>query len=391
MRATDNFFDRKREWSRLKDEILGTYLKPYLTKISKKGLPVVLVDCFAGKGRFDDGEPGSPQLICEAIDDIRSTRPGVDVRGLFIEKKYYRELTANISSFERCEVLPGSFEDCERSLAEFVPQDANLFLFVDPYGIKSLELDRFGRILKLRLSSVEMLLNFNTFGFLREGCRTLKIERFEAEASSDVYEHDSSGPSMSQRLDDIAGGPYWQDILRDYNAGRTDMRSAEERFAAEYVNRLRELFSFVAGIPVKYKREHLPKYRLIHATQSPHGLILMADNMSRTWRRFVNRDRGGQTALFDDIDYPDEFTGREDSLEQTILDLTESRVSLRTLLAELFAVYGIAFSESDLKKTIRSMEVAGELKVSRYPPTTGKGRITKSMNYREYGIHVEGV
>jgi len=41
MRATDNFFDRKRDWSVLKDRILAAYLKPYLAKISRRQEPIV--------------------------------------------------------------------------------------------------------------------------------------------------------------------------------------------------------------------------------------------------------------------------------------------------------------------------------------------------------------
>lgn len=72
MKATDNFFASKRTWSTLKDEILISYLRPYLAKISHTGFPIMIADCFAGKGRFDDGEPGSPILIATAIEEAYS-------------------------------------------------------------------------------------------------------------------------------------------------------------------------------------------------------------------------------------------------------------------------------------------------------------------------------
>ena len=67
MGATRDFFARKHEWSEMKDSILGAYLRPYLAKISRTRRAVRIADCFAGKGRFDDGRDGSPIIIRDAI------------------------------------------------------------------------------------------------------------------------------------------------------------------------------------------------------------------------------------------------------------------------------------------------------------------------------------
>lgn len=50
-----------------KDSVLGAYLRPYLAKISRTRRAVRIADCFAGKGRFDDGRDGSPMIIRDAI------------------------------------------------------------------------------------------------------------------------------------------------------------------------------------------------------------------------------------------------------------------------------------------------------------------------------------
>ena len=49
--AKDNtsFFERKQIWSTVKDELLGCYLKPYISKILATRHPLFYVDCFAGK------------------------------------------------------------------------------------------------------------------------------------------------------------------------------------------------------------------------------------------------------------------------------------------------------------------------------------------------------
>src|SRR6266536_6228100 len=60
-----SFFDAKRSWSVIKDRVLGNYMRPYLTKVRLLGRPIILVDCFAGEGKFGDDQPGSPLIMCE--------------------------------------------------------------------------------------------------------------------------------------------------------------------------------------------------------------------------------------------------------------------------------------------------------------------------------------
>ena len=389
MRVTDNFFGKKREWSRLKDEILATYLRPYLSKITRTGRPVLIVDCFAGKGEFDDGEPGSPLLICRAIHQATSLRPDAAIKALFIEKKYYLDLAKNVSPWTDCEVLPGAFEEHIRKLANELKAGTNMLLFVDPYGIKSLDFSLFRYLLDMDLGPIELILNFNTFGFLREGCRLLSITGFDLEEDSDVYEDDPDSPNSVERMNAIASGAYWQDILRKYRDGTIDMKTAEAQFASAYLERVHRLFEHVVEIPVKFRRHHLPKYRLIHGTQSPDGLILMADKMSRVWRNFVERDRGGQEVLFEEIDYPDMVALENYSLEADILSYTESWIGLKDLLVSLLSKYGITYSSSRVTSSIKAMEQEGALVIQRCPAKTPGGRITKSMDYRQYRITVK--
>ena len=83
-----SFFDAKRPWSKYKDLLLKFYLDPYIAKVGqlKKGgrpIPVLIVDSFAGRGRFADGSPGSPILIADAVRKWRGK--GIDVSAQFIE------------------------------------------------------------------------------------------------------------------------------------------------------------------------------------------------------------------------------------------------------------------------------------------------------------------
>ncbi len=89
MSSSKSFFEEKRTWSRIKDEVLKTYLAPYLAKVSKTKRPIIVADCFAGKGRFDNGEPGYPVIIAEAISHQLNDSPTPEIKGIFIEMEYF--------------------------------------------------------------------------------------------------------------------------------------------------------------------------------------------------------------------------------------------------------------------------------------------------------------
>ena len=388
VKATDEFFARKREWSRLKDEMLGTYLVPYLAKLGRAGRPVVIVDAFAGKGRFDDGEPGSPVIILDAIAKTRSSNPAASIKALLIEKRYYKELAKAVAEYADCRVLPGTYEAHARALAETLDRRTSVLLFVDPYGVKSLDFEYFRALAQRELESLELVLNFNTFGFLREGCRLLGIEGFDCGLDSTEYENEPGSPNSVERMNAIADGDYWQAFLQEYHEQGSDIRPAELALAQEYLHRLEGLFAHVTSIPVHERRSHLPKYRLYFGTRHPDGLILMADKMSRVWKEFVNRDRSGQGVLFEEIDFPDMSELEDYSLDDDILRLAETPTELKSMIVMLFERYGITYPESVLKARISAL-ATGEgalLRIDRYPSKTPTGRLSKTMDYGERKI-----
>ena len=388
MKATDNFFAQKRSWSKLKDEILISYLTPYLTKISYTHYPITIADCFAGKGIFDDGQLGSPLYIAQAINDfLQKNTSKVDVQGVFIEKKYIKELQKNLCSFEECRLIDSDYENW---VTMFVnanrDQRRNLLLYVDPYGIKHLPFHHFREICSLELNSFEILLNFNSFGFLREGCRLLNLRDFESNDDSDVYEQDEA--NSVPRMNAIANGSYWQELLAEYSKGAISMTAAERNFSEAYINEMKTIFRYVVNIPIKAKRSHLPKYRLIFGTNSEDGLLLVADKMSRTWTDFVERERKGQQLLFDEIDFPDATSIGLAKPEEVIWDLLSTSNDLKVLLVKLIEKYGICYSESKLKEYCKKMEKDGEIVVTRHPSRTPTGKVSSSWEYKKYKIVV---
>ncbi|MBI5664273.1 MAG: three-Cys-motif partner protein TcmP [Nitrospirae bacterium] len=390
MGQTKNFFKDKKPWSIVKDRVLDYYLKPYTSKVLRTGKPVIICDCFAGKGKFDDGEIGSPLLIAEHIKSHLLKQPDADnkIQGVFIEKKYHDELNSNLSGYANVIVYPGSYEDNLKNILAFNANN-NLFLYVDPYGIKSLDLSAFSQIKSRKFYSVEMLLNFNSAGFLREGCRLLKYKDAFTDEDLTDYEVDDDA-NTKEKMDSIAGGSYWKDILSAYYKSQIDIYSAEEQFFSEYSKRVNHLFRYTVNIPIKIKSTHLPKYRLIFGSDHEDGLILMADNMNKKWNEIVANQRGGQGALFD-YEFPNLAILKSFDLHKDIMSFItsdSSGVLLKSLIVHLIQRYGISFPEKHYIDTIIDMEARGLLRIDRYPSVTKTGKPARSMNYDDYRITV---
>lgn len=388
MGQTKDFFKEKKAWSLFKDKILDYYLVPYFAKILRTGKPLVIFDCFAGKGKFDDGENGSPIIIAKHITSSlqRDVSVSEKIKGFFIEKKYSEDLKHNLKGYLNTEVLEGTFEDNLKKVLE-IEKESNVFLYIDPYGIKSLNFNNFCQIKDKNFSSVEILMNFNSTGFLREGCRLLRYENFFKDDEISDYEMDDDVNTI-EKMNSIAGGDYWQDILKNYYSKSFDIYQAEGQFITEYSNKIKNIFRYTVNIPIKVKTSHLPKYRLIFGSNHEDGLILMADNMNKKWKEILVKERDKQGILFE-FEFPDLTLYKGFDMNKDILScLPETRegILLKSVIVSLIMKYGITFSEKEYIQKIREME-NNELLIDRFPPYTEKRKKpVKSYDYHEYQI-----
>ncbi|BCG49112.1 hypothetical protein GEOBRER4_n4015 [Citrifermentans bremense] len=372
-----SFFEKKRTWSRIKDELLKAYLAPYLAKVSKTHKPIIVADCFAGKGRFDDGEPGSPLIITEAISSQLSDLSSPEIKAIFIEKKYFRELKTNLPAYHWINALEGDYQDrIEYFIRNYNPRQRNLFLYVDPYGIKNVLFSYFEAIAKKQFRTVELLLNLNSLGFLREGCRLLKYPVSEHDLP-DVYEHDVI---TVERLDEIAGGQYWREILKEFYSHRLKMQEAEEQFITKYCDRLRQVFRYVINIPIKTNLDNIPKYRMVFGTNHEDGLLLMVDNMNNRWASFREEARDRQSPLFEcDLPDPNHLQAAW-NIEENILSFINDEVELKELLVRLVEAFGISFSTRQYKEALKKMK-GNQVDVRWYPPETPTGKPRSSWDH----------
>ena len=113
-----DFFDKKKIWSEVKDRLLKCYLRPYFQKILMTRKPVLYIDCFAGKGKFADGNDGSPLIALKTREEslqasfVNSNLKKIDM--CFIDLKYGSELQKNTDPYKKdgaIQIVSGKYEE----------------------------------------------------------------------------------------------------------------------------------------------------------------------------------------------------------------------------------------------------------------------------------------
>lgn len=391
-----DFFKKKNSWSTIKDELLKCYLAPYFQKVLMTKKPIFYVDCFAGQGKFEDGSNGSPLIALEVRGKslIQTTRTDLKgaIKTAFIELNYADLLQKNIDDMiitgDKPEVIPGKYEEqIENLLKDKGGQ--NVFLYIDPYGIKALDSTLFDKFESFGFSTFEMLINFNSFGFFRDGCRVMSVDVSKDATFTDLedlVEYDAtqvkSDSDSEKLLTNIAGGDYWKNIVEDYKNGKIDGYKAEKRLSTEYKQRLKQRYSYVLDLPIRLKANQRPKYRMIHVCDHEDGCYLMAENMQRRKDKlFLNIQNDGQLSLFDfDPTVSKTAEGEmvtKDEIKDKIrafLKNAKGDLRIKKFIAGFCNEYGLLCDFKMMHEIIEQMDTAGELEIVRNPATNSRGK-----------------
>lgn len=124
---------------------------------------------------------------------------------------------SSLLSYPNTKFVEGRYEDYIENLL-ISRAEQNIFVCIDSYGIKSLKFSIFEKWKNHKFNSIEILLNFNSFGFIREACNAMKV-RFNLSDLDDVLtnaeQFDGSERKSINELSEVAGGDYWKDIIED--------------------------------------------------------------------------------------------------------------------------------------------------------------------------------
>lgn len=338
----------------------------------------MVVDCFAGRGEFGDGQPGSPVIIASAIEKWRAK--GVPIRGLFIEadSDNHRHLVQVLGGYgDHAEARLGTFDENLPEITRLARHNT-VFLYVDPYNVRGLVFERMKAVydqIRSSSSSIEVLLNFNSATFMRWALAAMQryqdIPTETADEPLDQLEDTSDSPVELATLDAIAGGDYWRAIALDPSL---TFPQRLDRLTSDYMSRMLSSFRYVACCDIKAKYHHrVPKYHLIYATRHEDGLELINDAMCKARQDFLGSEfKSGM--LFD-------LTPEDEMPDLTVLkrDLLSWVVEAGPISRKLLRLKGLQahFGRYEIKD--HNGAIGELLKSGRIFSSTGKARINDDV------------
>lgn len=292
----DEFFAKKREWSHVKDRVLGAYVVSYLRTIQKLGRPIIIVDSFSGPGMFGDGTEGSPVILCKAVQENAKGAVGIGCIFSDIHPAHREALETNLQSYISSGIVLKPFASFADSLTKALEvgkaRNATLFFYLDPYGVKDLEFETVKQIYERNpQQSTEVLINFNFKAFMRMS-GNWNFKDSPDEISRKVK------ASKVERINSVMGGDYWIGIITD---PKIDKLKREDLVVAAYMNLVRKYFDYTVSIPVKEMEDgdgkiptdELAKYHLIFGTRHPRAVRYMNDVAHGALEPYLNQFREG--------------------------------------------------------------------------------------------------
>lgn len=336
--ASRAFFDQKKPWSKRKDEILGYYLIPYLPKVATRKKPIVIVDGFAGPGRFSTGEAGSPVIIADTIQRFLGMERGVDCSEICVERdpELHQSLAENLRAYKFSRSVCSSFLEFLPEL-EGIASNSTVFIYADPFAIDGLEWQAMDRVFSLIKAgiSVELLLNFNAPAFVRRARAALALGATTDEPPED---DDPSQDVSGAALDRAVGGNWWRSIMKPMGSFASEV----EAVAGELRKRLSQRFGEAGMYPIRARlADCIPKYYLIYATRHRDGLILINEAFCNDRNQQVSQRGPVQGLLFEPD--PQALPSPDDVLLPALLRLLKDGMTRRELQAavtrELFGMF----------------------------------------------------
>ena len=317
------------------------------------------------------------------------------IKTCFIDLNYAEELKENVLSvnpiYDKPIVISGRYEEkIEQCLQD--KQGNNIFLYIDPYGIKALDSNLFDKFQTYGFYTFEMLINFNSFGFFRDACRVMNVDYKNDDALSDLddlVEYEPTIVNTSKQSEDlltrIAGGDYWKDIVADYRNKKINGYQAERRLSVEYKQRLKQRYKYVLDMPIRLKEGQRPKYRMIHVCDHEDGCFLMAQNMQKQKEElFFRIQKSGQLSLFDlSTDYTSSVEGElltkeeiAQKVKQTLNRFSEE-IRITKFLALFVNEHGLVCEFKMIYDILEEFKIMRMIDIIRIPEKTKGGQLSK--------------
>lgn len=343
------------EHTKVKHQILEKYMRTWIQKLSSTNEKMGYIDCFAGKGIYNNGEPGSPIIVMKTAQEKINQLPNLKkFNCTFIEnnQENYKTLTKEVFKCKidcpdvECNPIRGDFD---QEITSFLDQYEGKYMipvlfFIDPFGWKGISFDDIKRILSHRFS--EVLFVLMTYEIAR-WCES----RFHEESLTKLY-----------------GGNEWKEATEYKGEKRHDALVQIYEDKLEHETDAKYVWSFGVNDSDMEKRT---KYYIIHATHHIDGLRVMK-NIMRKEGAGIFRYLGPHDDILKRQQRFDFF-----NLEGYVLEHFKSQsISFDDLCNELYPIRRHQISkyiEQDYRKALKNLRAQGKIKVDPVTSTTERG------------------
>lgn len=252
MSANSEFFGNRDSKAVLKHGLLARYAKYFAGRAGRAtNGRVAFIDGYAGKGRYDDGNPGSPLLLATQAQGAKSF--GRDVKLAFVEQddSFRTQLTGTLAAegIEPDLVIGGDLDEAIDGLLERYDDHA-ILLFVDPFGLAISRATLTGILKKRsRKQPIDVLYHFSLSSVARQGALGIT---------------DKHGSEFSaNQLDNALGTDTWRGPFERSTGDDGAATEAAIAVAEAFADAIREATSVEAtSVQVRRRPEHLPTYLL---------------------------------------------------------------------------------------------------------------------------------
>jgi three-Cys-motif partner protein len=369
--AGDRYWEYQGLPSVLKHELVRRYLPIFAGKTGSKSASVIYLDGYAGRGRYDNGAPGSAELILKVAEDYKDR--GISFRLFFHEKKRknYVLLKPVVDEYKARGIqAEASPEEVIKGLGKVIDaaRGLPLFMFLDPCGV-GMPFSELTKVLSGPRHEVwpptEVLLNFSLEAVRRIG--------------GHVNSNTPDEASMAL-LDSALDGDWWRDVIR--KRGVTD--DAVREIVDGFMNRLaKSTKMMIVACPVSRAPSHKPVYYLVLGTRSPLGIWYFGDSAARAEEKWwdtleakeaAREEDKGMDALFDAPYLPHPSLKEVEAeavpvVAENIFRLTEKhgQIKVGDYPGEVFGDYLGMVTEKVVRAAIKQLHAHGRT------PSTGVG------------------
>ncbi|HUJ09388.1 MAG TPA: three-Cys-motif partner protein TcmP [Verrucomicrobiae bacterium] len=335
-----DFHSELKAWSGIKHKILGQYLSLFLGKLGGLGKHVHYIDGFAGQGRYDKGEKGSPLIAAELAESPpQESRRGV-LRCINVEAK--KSVFANLEEATKTYVASGMVQNYNGRFEDVLPKiltdiDGDpAFFFIDPFGTEGAEISTLATIAK-RKGVTEVLVRF-------DDTRVHRLIQWTASNIESLDEkHRKTAEAFLSRVSHLADAEAIQAVLAKGEDPRQALINGYENLVKKHCP-----FTYSLSYPIRNPDTGGHHYFLVHFCNFADGYTYMANFMAKVERTWRSHSREQSELLPDKGTQLEMLTINKEAADQV------EKAAVRTLVANLPELFVM---EQLLKSTVQCRKI----------------------------------